>query len=282
MSSSGPVSIRFRDIFKSYITPWLADRLDPNAGQDQPGPSILNAGYRYLWTMIAPLDAAAENLVQSLQAAWPGIGTPTALPLIERMRGIVRGEGESDDAYVARAKTWLDQWRAAGSAEGIALAIQQYLSAHPQIRIVTRSGYWVTLHTDGTIVTQQGTWNWDGTSNPERAGFWSEIWIIIYPSPWSDSGSFLNTGLKWGGDGLGVGHDVDRVEYDAVQGLIAQWKSAHTKIRAVVWTTDGTLFDPNTPASLPDGTWGGWGGTGSGSRTRSGRNYTTCRYWEPR
>lgn len=269
MPTAGPVVPRFRDVFASFIPPWLSDR---------PG---FHASYQYLWSMIAPLDAAAELLVQGLQATWPGIGTPTALPLIERMRGIVRGVGESDADYVARVSTWLDLWRAAGSAEAIAHAIQAYLPGHPQIRIVTRSGFWVTLHTDGTITTQQGTWNWDGVSNPERAGFWSEIWVIVYPDAWSETGTFLNTGNTWGSDVLGIGHDVDRTQNDAILGMIAQWKSAHTYCRAVIWTTDATLFDPNTPASLPNGTWGQWSSPGTGPRVASGRNTTTCRYWEP-
>lgn len=268
------VTIRFRDAFRKFITPWLSDR-----GGETAGP---NTAFRYLWSMIAPLDAAADILTQGLNAWFPGVGTPTALPLISRMRGILRGEADTDDTYAALLKTWLDLWRAAGSADAIAMAIQRYLANHPKVRIVTRSGYWVTLNTDGSIVRQQQAWDWDSVSNPERSGYWSEIWIIVYPTEWGTSGPFLDTtgAPTWGADDLGIGHDVGRVAYDAIRGLIAQWKSAHTRVRAVIWTSDATLFDPNTPASLPDGQWGNWGTTGNGSRVASHRNTTTCRYWE--
>ncbi len=122
------VQIRWRDIFAKYIPPWLSDR--PSG----------STGYRYLWSMIAPLDAAFDTLIQGKLAAFPGLGTPTSLPLIGRMRGILRGEGESVDDYSARLREWLDKWRAAGSAEAIADAIQAYMVDHPKIRVITRSG----------------------------------------------------------------------------------------------------------------------------------------------
>lgn len=234
--------------------------------------------------MVAPLDAAAELLVQGLKATWPGQGTPTALPLIGRSRGILRGLGESDASYGARLITWLDKWRAAGSAEGIASAIAEYLPTPPKIRVITRSGYWVTRNTDGTIDRDEAAWDWDSVSNPERSTYWSEIWVVVYTSTWGTAGPFLDVAgnPQWGEDELGIGHDVSRQEYDAINGLIAQWKAAHTKVRAVIYTTDNALFDPAAPLTCPDGTWGNWGTTGSGSRVASGRNITTCRYWEPK
>lgn len=265
------VAVRFRDAFRKYIPPWLSDRSTYGVG--------LSAGYRFLWTMIAPLDAAAEVLVQGLQAPWPGKGTPTALPLIGRTRGMIRGEAESDDDYAARLLTWLDRWRAAGSAEAIARAIQEYCANHPKVRIVTRSGYWVTLNTDGTITRTTAAWSWDGASHPERAGFWSEIWVIVYPTPYAHRATTLGTGTL-GADTLGIGHLVPRTSYDAIKGLVSQWKSAHTKVRAIVWTSDATLFDPTNPGTLPDGNWGAWGTPGSGARVASSRNLSTCRYWE--
>lgn len=270
-----PAAIRFRDVFRKYIPNWMSDRGGQTAG--------LTVGFRYLWSMIAPLDAALEVLVEGLNAAQPGVGTPTALPYISRMRGILRGEDDTDDFYVARLRQWLDLWRAAGSAEAIAGAIQAYLANHPKVRIVTRSGYWVTLNTDGTIVRQQQAWDWDSVSNPERSGFWSEIWIIVYPTEWSTSGPFLDTAGSpvWGDDGLGIGHDVPRVDRDALLGLVAQWKSAHTKVRAILWTSDSTKYDPSTPLSLPNGNWGTWSVNSGGTQVASDRDLTATRYWEP-
>ena len=265
------VAQRFRDIFRAYIPPWLSDRTDGKT-----------SGFRYLWSMISPLDAALEVAVEGLRAALLSLGTSTALPYISRTRGLIRGEDETDEEFVSYLRTWLDKWRAAGSAEAIADAIQHYLANHPKIRIVTRSGYWVTLETDGTITTQTGTWDWDSVSHPERAGFWSDIWIIVYPTEWATTGPFLDSGVYFGEDELGIGHDCNRVQYDAIQALCAQWKAAHTKIRAIIWTSDAALFDPEDEGSLPNGEWGAWGTPGGASRVLSSRNYTTCRYWEPK
>lgn len=271
------VRVRFRDAVRRFVPPWLSDRHFSASKRD--------VAFRYLWSMVAPLDAAMETLVQGLQAPWPGVGTPTAFPLISRTRGIIRGQDESDEDYAVRLRAWLDTWRDAGSAETLARQIRSYLRNHPRVRIVNRAGVWFTVNEDGSEERHSAAWNWDGTSNPERSGYWSEIWIIVYPTQWDTDPPFLDTAgaPTWGSDTLGIGHDVTREEYDAVLGLIAQWKAAHTKVRAVIWTSDAALFDPEVPASLPDGTWGQWGnGSGSGSRVLGGRNVTTCRYWEPR
>jgi hypothetical protein len=266
------VSRRFRDEIRSYVVSWLSDRHFATPER--------SAGFRYLWAMVAPLDAAADILVQGLRAALPGQGTPTALPLIGRSRGIIRGVGESDDAYGLRLTKWLDRWRIAGTAEAIARSIQEYCANHPKVRIITRSGVWVTLELDGTITRTNAAWNWDATSNPERAGYWSELFIVVYPSPWATSGAYGDGTLYGIGTGLGLGHQDTRGEYDAIRGLLGQWKSAHSKIRAVIWTSDATLFDPTSPGTCPNGSWGEWGNTGSGARVASSRNYSVCRYWE--
>lgn len=274
------VASRFRDVIRKYLPPWLSDRRDQSVTAPDGGKTV---GFRYVWSMISPLDAALEVAVEGLRAALLGIGTSTALPYISRTRGLIRGEDETDEEFTAYLRTWLDKWRAAGSAEAIADAIQHYLANHPKIRIVTRSGYWITLDTDGTITRQQGAWDWDSVSHPERAGYWSEIWIIVYPTEWAQRDELIGEdGVTFAGDTLGVGHDVGRVAYDAIQGLVAQWKAAHTKVRAIIWTSDAALFDPDDEDTLPDGTWGAWGFNDGGSYVLGGRNLETCRYWEPK
>jgi hypothetical protein len=264
----GPAPIRFRDAFRKWVPPWLSDRSAWG----------LVSGFKFLWSMIALLDIAVEVMFQGLRSAWPGAGTPTALPYIGRTRGILRGRIETDAGYAARLRLWLDYWRNAGSALALAQQIQGYLGDSPRVRVVNRAGLWITLNPDGSVVRNQQAFNWDGSSHPERAGFWSEIWVIIYPTTWPVADNWGSG--TWDGS-LGLGHDNNPQDYDAVNGLVAQWKSAHTKVRAVIWTSDGALFDPTNPASLPDGTWGAWGTTGA-HRVASGRNYTTCRYWEPK
>lgn len=259
-------TLRLRDAFKSVSPWWLSDR--PTAGK--------TVGYRFLWSMISVLDVLAEGLLQGMRAAWPGAGTPTALPYIGRSRGIARGQSDTDDEYAAKLRAWLVRWEDAGSMEGLARELHEYLGNHPRVRIVNRAGRWVTME-NGVLGTTDAEWNWDGVSHPERAGFWSELWIIIYPTQWAVRGSMATLTPQ---DGYGLGHLVSREEVDAVKGIVSDWKSAHSRVRAVIWTSDATLFDPDDSDSLPDGTWGAWGGVGSGSRTASGRNTTTCRYWE--
>jgi hypothetical protein len=267
--------LRFRDAFRAFTPKWLQDRL------------VLGktAGYRVLWVLISMLDVGAEVLFEGLSSWFPGLGTPTAIPLISRSRGIIRGQVETDESFASRLQQWLELWRTAGTALAVAREIRHYLGNTPRVRIVTRSSYWVTLNADGTIVRKQGSpgdgeWDWDSVSHPSRSTWWSEIWIIVYPTQWALRGDW-GGGDDWGGDDLGFGHECNRVERDAIVSLIATWKAAHTKVRAVIWTSDAALFDPDDDLTLPDGEWGAWGTTGAGSRTASNRNVTTCRYWEP-
>lgn len=263
---------RMRDQLRRWVPWWLSDR------RFSSGKTV---GFRYLWAMIACFDAITQWILEGLLAAWPGAGTLTALSLIGRSRGIIRGQTDTDVEYASKLRQWLDKWAAAGSARQLAIELHEYLGNRPRVRIVTRAGFWVTVATDGTVTTTQAAWNWDGTSNPERSGYWSEMWVIIYPTQWAVNPTVYGTGRSWGlGDGFGIGHKVSRIEYDAVRGLLNQWKSAHTRISAVVWTSDATLFDPATPASLPNGAWGDWSVGGTGARVPNSRNLTTCRYWE--
>lgn len=267
-------TIRFRDVFRQYTPVWLLDRLSDG----------LTTGFSYLWTMIAPLDNAVNFLAEGLQAPWPGQGTPTALNLIGRTRGIIRGQGESDASYTARLQTWLDRATRLGSAEATAKSLQDFLSTHPMVRIVNRAGFWTTLATDGTFSYTTRAWNWDTVSNPERndpaAPYWSDEWIIIYSPPWAIRGNFGDPGQVYGQQ-TGKGHLVTRQEYDAILGEIARTKAAHTNVRAIVWSYDATKFDPTNPMStMPDGTWGRWA-YNNGVGPSQCRRDPSCRYWEP-
>jgi hypothetical protein len=269
--SLSPRINRFRDEIRSYVVPWLSDRKTATPER--------TAGFRYLWSMVAPLDAAMDVLFQGIAARYPSFGTSTALPLIGRSRGLLRGQTDTDAEFAAKLLLWLEKWRHAGSQRQLAIELHEYLGNHPRVRVVNRAGHWVTVAQDGTVTETTAAWDWDSVSNPERAGYWSEMWIIIYPTRWAIAGNW-GDGRNWGEQDSGLGHLVTGVEHDAVRGLIAQWKSAHSRVRTVIWTSDATLFDPAVPASCPDGTWGQWSSGGSGSRVASNRNVTTCRYWE--
>lgn len=271
---------RFRDALRDRVPVWLSDRRanTPSAPGGPPSKDE-TVGFRFLWAVTAPLDAGAQQLLEALRARFPGVGTATALPYIGRDRGILRGVDDTDADYAARLLGWVERWKIAGSAEALARAMHEYIPGHPMVRAISRAGRWVTVNADGSLVRHAATWDWDSVSHPERAGYWSELWVIIYPTPYAASGT-LGDGRALSDADRGIGHMVARVDVDVVHRLLATWKSAHSLVRCVIWTTDASLFDPATPASRPDGTWGDWGKTVSGSRV-SARNITTCRYWEP-
>lgn len=268
---------RFRDVFKKYTVAWLNDRPGELAGK--------TVGYRLLWAMIAPLDVFAEYALQAVQAPWPGRGTPSALEEIGRSRGMIRGQGETDDAYAARLLTWLERSRQYGSMLSTARAIHEYLGNRPRVRVYNRAGACLEVAASTGAVTRYAAgstaWDWDSVSHPGRSGYWWDLWACVYPSQWTDS-PVLEAGSRVLGaqPNLGVGCSATRVERDALASLVEQHTSAHSHMRAVIFTSDAALFDPAVPATQPDGQWGAWSTTGSGSRVASHRNVTSCRYLE--
>ena len=268
------VLTRFRDAVRVFVTPWLSDRPGQEKGK--------TVGFRVVWSMVSSLDQASEMLVEALQAPWPGLGTPTALPKIGRSRGMIRGQLESNASYAARLSTWLDRARQYGSMLAVGRSIHEYLGNRPRVRVYNRAGFCTEIAAGTGVVTTfaAGTtaWDWDSVSNPERSGYWWDLWICVYPTEWADSGLW-GDGRLWGARDSGIGHRVTRPEVDAVKSEIEQYKSAHSHVRAVIFTTDATLFDPTVPASQPGGTWGQWSKTVAGGHRVASRN-STCRIWE--
>jgi hypothetical protein len=261
-----------REQLRDVVPWWLSDRHFTSGA---------TVGFRFLWAAVAPLDAFFEYALESLRASWPDQAPEGALGLIGRSRGILRGQIDTADEYRARLRAWLDKWADAGSQRQLAIELHEYLADHPRVRIVNRAGLMVTVDEDGTVSTAQVAWDWDSVSHPERAGYWSELWIVIHPTQWAFEEGTWGDGSAWGdAPELGMGHDVPREAVDAVKGLVAQWKAAHSRVRAVIWCTDGTRFDPTDEASLPNGNWGSWGVLDAGTFVPSDRELTTCRYWE--
>jgi hypothetical protein len=272
----GLMELRLKDLVDRYVPPWLANRVSKG----------LTSGHRYLWGLVAPLDALLDVFNQGLVARFPGVGTPTALPYIGRSRSLIRNQNETAAEYGARLEKWLDTHPEAGSQEIIGVAIHSFLANRPRVRVINRAGLWLTVEEDGEITRQQSdAWDWDSVSHPERnepeTPWWSDLWVVVQVSQWAHRDGTM--GDLPGHDGYAWGHYASLPEVDAVKGLFSQWKGAHSRIRAVIWTTDPDLFDPDVPASCPDGTWGEWGIYDvDNNYVPSGRNLTSCRYWEPR
>lgn len=256
--------------------PWLANK--PSG----------NVGFSTMWASALLLDGMIETARQGLQIAWPGKGDASGLVQIGKTRGILQGIGESNSAYAARLRAWLDTAQNMGSDFDLAGAIQAYLQTDQIVRIVDRSGNWTSLHPDGTWSYVTGVpLNWDTTSNPERSGDWSDIWIVAYDVPSTDFPTYAGispfAGWIWGTgmnpNGWGTGHRCTRANVAAISQIVANRRGAHTRLRAIIWSYDATLFDPANPGSLPTGTWGEWGTTVSGVRVQS--RSSSARYWIP-
>jgi hypothetical protein len=233
--------------------------------------------------MVLIFDIAIETALEALFARFPGLGTNTALPYLGASRGMIRGMADTDATFAARLVKWIDRWRVAGSQAAIGQAIQDYCTGNPKVVVVNRAGVMTTIAANGGgSSVQTVTWNWDSLSNPERAGYWSEQWVIVYSPPWAISNA-INTSSA-GTVGLGLGTQSPRADVDAIRGLLDAWKSAHSYVRAVIWCYDSTLFNPANSTTMPDGTWGEWS-YGAQARTVSGRGAKELtgqiRVWEP-
>jgi len=267
--------LSFRETLRRYVPPWLADR--PTSGR--------TAGFRYLYGLVAILDGGMQFLVEGMQARLPGGGTPTALPYIGRDRRIIRGPHETDADYAARLLEWLDLWRAAGNAYALAKALQAFLApGHPRIRIVTRSGFWWTLDPSGELswhLASPNNWNWDSHTHPEHAGRWADFWVVVYPPHFADDGLW-GDGTSFWGERKAFGQGTSLANVEAIKALVRQWKAAHSRCMALIFTYDPASFDPTSPPGspgMPDGWWGRWSkDDGSGGRVRSRR--ADARYWE--
>jgi len=260
--------IGLRGRISTFLPSWL----------NESGP-IGSVGYRILWTITLLADAGI-HAVSDGEFASRARGSPTSLKYLGPERGIIRGQIESDDDYAEKLRGWIWRVKEWGSSLAIARVIHDYLYDHPRVRVINRSGLWVMLDRDGTVTRGKMAWDWDSISNPERANNWWETWVVVYPAQWQKSPVWGTPGKIWGVNAMGLGHSVRQSDYTIIASEIEKVKGAHTHVRCVIWTSDPDRFDPNNSASCPDGTWGMWGTTGDGPRVPSGRDLTTCRYWE--
>jgi hypothetical protein len=162
-----------RNMLNSIVPNWLANR------------PPFNTGFKILYAIALAFDVLVEIMLQGLYAAMPGKGTPTALGVIGQGRGILQGLTEANSDFATRLRNWLAYWFNAGSGEILAEMLRRFLPGNPQVTIWDRSGnYAISWPNGSTSFGKDTNWNWDGVSNPERSGWWSDIWIAVYPDPW--------------------------------------------------------------------------------------------------
>lgn len=241
----------------------------------------LEHAYKYLWASAAMCDALIDALMQGVQAAWPGYGTPTALDEIGATRGIVRGLSDTNADYALRLRGWLDDAQRWGSDEDIARDLHNYLRGRPMVRVVDRNGQWTEVNAAGALRTFTAPWDWDSLTHPNAATERpTDIWIVVYGSAYEHQPSWAALDSTHG-----IGHDVPLIESEQAIAILKESKPAHNFIRCVIWVDEASEFDPEAPEEdgivpgMPDGRWGKWSKSdGLGGRVPS-RN-TNFRYWE--
>lgn len=245
------------------IVPWWYRR---RAGLDR--------GFKFLWATAAMCDALIDSLMEGIQSAWPGQGTPTAHEQIGITRGIVKGLSDTPDDYALRLQKWLDAYAIMGDDEAIARSLHEYLRWRPMVRVVDRHGQWTEV-TSGTLRKFNAPWDWDSISHPTAATDRpTDIWVIVYGSAYERYGEWADLDLAHG-----IGHNVPLEEADQAIAILKQWKPAHNWIRCVLWVDTPDELDATAGVGVPDGTWGNWGkddGTGAWVPSRN----PNFRYWE--
>jgi hypothetical protein len=252
-----------RDALRSIVPNWLANRLGKNTG------------FKFLWSAALMADVMVQALLEGTRAALPGKGTPTALSYIGQGRGILRGPTEGDASYTARLQSWLTSWQNAGSDEVMLEMMQAFIggdpstSVMPVMRIITRAGLFTSIDSAGfTSQAVDVSWNWDTIYNPERVGYWSDFWIVVYISSarWPEYSSLTDTNWvnAWGNAGThrqwGLGFEITRIYVDGLSSILATWKGAHTYCQGIIFTSDASLFIPGSlgVGGNPDGKWGNY------------------------
>lgn len=280
-----------RNAINSVVTNWMANA---------PG---INTAFKYLYTVALLGDCLLEQAWEGFLAALPGVGTPTANPLIAQSRGLLQGPNEPDASFIDRLIAFLVAWEQAGSAEILAQQIQSYLcgqgilgaGVYPIVRVVDRNGNWAIANADQSTTFVSAPWDWDevtGADDGKMAQppvvletWWADMWIVVAPPSGSTPIYAYYTGtsdVHWLANfgpnaKLGGGHQVPLSVSNAIIGLIATWKGEHSWFRAVIWATDSTSFSPSTPTA--DGTYGNWCKNVGGVMT-PGRS-SSARYWIP-
>lgn len=202
-------------------------------------------------------DTAVSSLDLGLRLSQPLRCSADALPGLSYDRSIRLYPNESQMSKRQRLAKWLVLHRQRGTHIGEMRHVQPYfLPETPMIRIVHQDGAgasatWHTLAGDGTYTKHKqvpSNWDYDG-----RTAQWSRWWAIVYvPASfisthhYDDGCAWDDPGLVWDGFSAAVAADV--------VAMFREWKSAHSRLQAVIFATDPASFDPTaTPATLADG-----------------------------
>jgi len=268
-----------RATLATYVPTWLGNV-----------PGLRNL-YSLLWTFALIGDCYREIALEGQFAAYPGVGTVTALPYIGASRGRVQGPGESDAAFAARCLSWLTDVAEMGNSEGLVKEVQAYLvgqgslgaGVYPVVAFVDRHGNKTTANADRSITESSVSWTWDTVDGwvdefgfhglAEIATYWSDGWLLIQ-DPYTHYTGFSDANwlAAWNSGDQTVDSLTPQGIVSAVQGIVDTWKGGHTYVRCIVWCASPGSFSP-------PGTYGNWSSNQSGTQaaTRNG----ALSYWQP-
>lgn len=275
-----------------FVDDIVADNVAPpwlQQGAYARGPGI---GGRYLQTIGIELDTIATRAVAAGNNGLPGIGDPSALPLIGADRLITQGSSESNAAFALRLSQSFDTWRVGGSDWGVLWEILSlfvgFTNGVPSGRIVSNSTLWSyygaapnltvpPLHTQ-----TMSNWNWDG--NVEVTGLgpganpWWRYWLILDSfggSSWCTAAPVLGGGRVLG-SGNAIGFNIPGTIFVTMRQILRSWQAANAWCRWIVVNFQSGNYTPDGVNATPDGTWGPWPKLVSGVWV-PGRN-STARY----
>ncbi len=262
--------LQYRDRLRFEVPSWLSDR------------PLNTAGFRILYALSAIMDGIVQYALEGFQMRLPGIGSSTALDIIGKDRGIVRGFEETDESYAERLIEWLEYWRYAGNAFVLLKALQTYLPLDTTVKIVTRSGLWYVVYPDRTIeVLKTNNWDWDSISNPDRANRWADFWVIIDPPNFDKDGQWDDAMSNWFERPTEIfGNDAQVAVAKSVMDICSQWKGPHSHLDTLILSYDSSQFDhlaPPLSPGLPDGRYGEWSKNVAGSQVEA--RTLNARYW---
>ncbi len=255
MMATGP---SLRATLSKYVPTWLANV-----------PGLRNL-FSIAWTFALFGDCLREIALEGQFAAYPGVGTPTANPLIGASRGLIQGPNESNALFAKRCIAFRAMWKTAGRAATLASNVQAYLvgtgnlgaGVYPVVMIVDRAGVAVTANADTSISEATITWDWDNLGGwVDGAGYhapaeilgtvtgmpwWSDLWIVI-EDPFTHYASFSDP--AWLAAWNSGDQTIDSLCPQAVvQGLqvsiIEPLKGAHEYVRNVTWVPSVAGFTP--------------------------------------
>lgn len=250
--------------------------------------------YSILWATSAQGDVLRQQALEGQLAAYPGVGTPTALPYIGASRLLLQGPSESNATFATRCIQWLKAAASIGSPAGLCLAVQAYLvgegslggGVYPVVAFIDRAGNLTVANADQTTTRSKISWNWDGVDGwvngdgyhpPFTMTSWgSDGWLIVQ-DPYTHYTGFTDSNwlLAWNAGTATVDSLCSQRVVQGIQSIVTIYKGAHIYVRQICWVPDVAAF---LSSSAPDGTYGNYSHCTAGAQ----RNTRTASYswWE--